>query len=889
MKLDLRWFILNLGLTLLLFAPTTLAQIRLPALISDGMVLQRDVNLKIWGWASPNERIKLSLEKEVFKTKADDKGKWQINLPARTAGGPFTITLKGKNQITINNVLFGDVWFCSGQSNMVHYMDLHNVTYAKDIATANYPNIRHFAIPRATDLNGPLDDFGNASWKICTPENVGRFSAVAYFFALQIYEKQQVPIGLINASVGGTPIEAWTSEKGLRNFADLQATILKNKDTTYINSFKRRTGNVGKMLIKDKGLTGPKTWFDEQYEPKGWKAINVPGYWEDQGIKDLNGVVWYRRVIDLPARMAGKAARVFLGRIVDANVMYINGKQVGATTYQYPQRRYKVPENLLKAGKNVLVVKVSNFNGKGGFIPDKPYCLFAGKDTVDLKGTWQYKVGEVFVPQARTGLRSFSAQNQASALYNAMVAPAINYAIKGILWYQGESNSGRPESYAQLQMAQIEDWRDQWGLGNLPFLYVQLPNFMDANYLPSESNWAELRQAQLQALSVPNTAMAVGIDLGEWNDIHPDNKKDVGDRLALAARSLVYGEAIVSSGPLFQSASRSGNKVILSFTHTGTGLMSRDGEDLREFALAGADKKFSWATAKIVGDKIEVWNDDILAPHYVRYAWADNPDVNFYNKEELPASPFQAAIDNNPQPLWHGKKAAVVLTYDDALNVHLDHAIPDLEARGLKGSFYLSGFFPGSKNRIEDWKKAARSGHELGNHTLYHPCDASLPGRSWVSPEKDLSQYSTQKIVQEIKMANVFLEALDGKKERTFAYTCGDTQTGEGSFTAAIKDDFVAARGVRKRLNLIGNINLQDIDCYVVNGESGEQLIEWVKEAQKQNALLTILFHGVGGEHNLNVSLKAHRALLDYLQKNSDDIWTTTLLEAAKHVKKHQE
>ncbi|UZD23840.1 polysaccharide deacetylase family protein [Algoriphagus halophytocola] len=249
----------------------------------------------------------------------------------------------------------------------------------------------------------------------------------------------------------------------------------------------------------------------------------------------------------------------------------------------------------------------------------------------------------------------------------------------------------------------------------------------------------------------------------------------------------------------------------------------------------------------------------------------------------------QTSPSDHSTEIWQGKQAAVVLTYDDALNVHLDHVVPDLEVRGLKGTFYLSAFFPGSKNRIQDWKKAGALGHELGNHTLYHPCDASLPGREWVSPDNDLHQYTTDQILKEIRMTNVFLESLDGQKERTFAYTCGDTATGEGSFVAAIQDDFVASRGVRGAMNRIGNINLSNVDSYGINGQTGEELIALVKEAQEKQALITFLFHGVGGEHSLNVSLEAHRELLDYLEANKDLIWTTTMLEAARHVKEHQQ
>jgi sialate O-acetylesterase len=306
----------------------------------------------------------------------------------------------------------------------------------------------------------------------------------------------------------------------------------------------------------------------------------------------------------------------------------------------YPQRRYTVAADVLKEGKNVIVIKVTNNAGKGGFVPDKPYCLFTGHDTIDLKGYWQYKVGEVFIP-GPIGPTAIAVQNQPAALYNAMVAPAINYTIKGFLWYQGESNSGRGAEYTKLQPAQIIDWRNKWKQGDLPFLYVQLPNFMDANYLPSESQWAELREAQLKSLSVTNTGMAVAIDLGEWNDIHPDNKKAVGDRLALLADKIVYGKEIVYSGPVFKSAAIEGSKIVISFTNTGSGLIANDGEELREFAIAGADKKFVWAKATIDGNKIIVSNDNVANPLYVRYAWADNPDVNFYNKEGLPASPFR--------------------------------------------------------------------------------------------------------------------------------------------------------------------------------------------------------------------------------------------------------
>jgi len=614
------------------------------------MVLQRDTRLTIWGWAKAGERITVRFRNKTYKTQTNSEGTWQVTLPPAPAGGPYSMEVAGgTSRLTVNDILLGDVWLCSGQSNMVHQLNIHDVTYANEIAEANFPKIRQFWVPTLTDLQGPQRDFPQGQWKAAVGEDVRPFSAVAYFFAKTIHQRYKVPIGIINASVGGTPIEAWISEAGLKEIPSQKALIEKNKDTTYINGLARRAAAVPRPTPPvDLGMTGSTKWSDPAYAPKGWRPINVPGYWEDQGIRDLNGVVWYRREVEIPASMAGKAARVFLGRIVDADELYINGKLVGRTTYQYPQRRYAVPADVLKPGKNTFVVRVTNMAGKGGFVPDKPYCIFAGADTVDLKGTWQYKVGTAYRPVARGNTAggspagAINAQNQPTALYNAMIAPAVEYAIKGVCWYQGESNAGRPQEYETLQRALISDWRNRFSQPALPFLYVQLPGFMDYNYQPGESSWAVLREAQLKALSVPNTAMAVAIDLGEWNDIHPDNKKDVGERLALAAMNVAYKENQVYSGPLFQSATVDGNKIVISFTNVGSGLVASDGEELGEFAIAGSDKKFVWAKARIEGDKVVVWSDEVTAPQYVRYAWADNPvHPNLYNKEGLPASPFR--------------------------------------------------------------------------------------------------------------------------------------------------------------------------------------------------------------------------------------------------------
>ncbi|GGD75654.1 9-O-acetylesterase [Maribacter cobaltidurans] len=627
------------------------AQIKLPRLISDGLVLQRNAEVPIWGWAGANENITVSFNGKKYKTKSDKDGIWRVTLRKTKAGGPYNMLISGKdNTVEVKDILIGDVWFCNGQSNMVHQLDIHDVPYEKEIKNANNPYIRHFKIPTTTSVSGPKEDLKGGEWIKAVGEEVRPFSAVAYFFAKKIYEQYKIPIGLVNASVGGTPIEAWIPEEGYTDFPDILKIIEENKDTALVNSLMENRPDLNReSKVLDKGLTGDLKWYDVNFEPKEWRRINIPGYWEDQGARDLNGVVWYRREIEIPESMVGKKSRVFLGRIVDADELYINGVLVGNKTYQYPQRRYAVPDTLLKAGKNTFVVRVTNTQGKGGFVPDKPYYIFTEKDTVDLKGYWQYKVGEVYKPfdfSSENGnqptQRRINPQNEPTSLYNAMVAPYKDFPMKGVLWYQGESNTEQPEIYDDYLHALVKGLRTVFNDSELPFIYAQLPNFMDVTYLPTESNWAELRQSQLNALDIPNTAMTVNIELGEWNDIHPDNKKDVGERMALAALHLAYGQDLVYSGPIFKDYEMKGDKIIVSFEHVGSGLVTDDGEPLSEFAIAGEDKEFVWAQAKIEGDHVVVWSEEVPNPKFVRYAWADNPDnPNLYNKDGLPASPFE--------------------------------------------------------------------------------------------------------------------------------------------------------------------------------------------------------------------------------------------------------
>jgi len=630
---------------LLLLSGTAFCRVRLPRLISDGMVLQRGDSAKIWGWAAKGEKLTITFNGKKYTETAGKDGKWAVMLSELEAGGPYEIHITGSNSITLKDILIGEVWVCSGQSNMDLPMSRVEERYTDVIANSDNPAIRRFFVSKKCDFNTPQEDLESGFWEPANPESVLRFTATGYFFAKSLYEKYKVPIGLIHASVGGSPAEAWLSEDTLKKFPTHLETAIKFKDSKYLNRIANHDKAVSDawyslLRQKDKGLMdGQKPWFNPACDDSDWATMNVPGYWADGPLGNVNGVVWFRKEIDVPASMTGMPAKLLLGRVVDSDKTYVNGKFVGSVSYQYPPRKYDLPENLLKPGKNIIVVRVVNNTGRGGFIPDKPYQLSAAGHTIDLKGPWKYKLAATMEPLPPKTFIEW----QPLGLYNGMIAPLLNYTIKGVIWYQGESNTARPREYQKLFPALIADWRRQWNQEDFPFLYVQLANYMQAKDQPYRSNWAELREAQLKTLSVPNTAMAVAIDIGEWNDVHPLNKEDVGKRLALGAQKVAYGDkSVVYSGPVYKSMKIEGNRIALSFTHIGSGLTAKGGGDLKSFAIAGADKKFIWANAKIEGDKVIVWNDDITNPVAVRYAWADNPEgANLYNKEGLPASPFR--------------------------------------------------------------------------------------------------------------------------------------------------------------------------------------------------------------------------------------------------------
>jgi len=628
------------------------AQVKVPRLVSDGMVLQREIPIHIWGWASPGEKVTVKFGGETVSGETNDRGKWQVTLSPKKAGGPFVMDINGINHIWLKNIMVGEVWVCGGQSNMELPMERVKEKYPDVIAHSENVAIRQFRVPLRYDFNGPRENLSGGRWESANPETVLSFSAVAYFFARSINERYHVPVGLINTAVGGTPAEAWLSADALRLFPEYAADAARYADTSNINKIiegdrKADESWYSRVWNEDKGMHGDKPWYDPSNPASGdWKPIEVPGYWADQGAGNINGVVWYRRDIDVPASMAGQPAKLLLGRIVDRDSVYVNGRLVGTIGYQYPPRRYEVPAGVLQSGKNTIVVRVINSAGKGGFVPDKPYRLVGAKDTVDLKGQWTYRVGMVSGPlQPQTFI-----QYKPMGVFNGMIAPLTDYTIRGVIWYQGESDVEKAAEYQASFSAVIADWRRHWNEEPLPFIFVQLAGYGPAVEKPQESKQAELREAQRMTLSVPRTGMAVAMDLGEWNDLHPLNKEDVGKRLALSAGHVAYGDNdMIWTGPQYHSMKVKGEKVHVVFNDAESGLIVKGGGELHGFAVAGVDGRWETAKAVIEGKNVVIaWSDAVPNPVAVRYAWADNPQgANLYNRDilfhdGLPAPSFAA-------------------------------------------------------------------------------------------------------------------------------------------------------------------------------------------------------------------------------------------------------
>lgn len=609
-------------------------------LFSDGMVFQRGQSDPVWGWTTPGATVRISVAGKDARAVAGADGAWMAKLPPLPTGGPYTLRVAGPQTVTLADVQVGDVWVCSGQSNME--FGIGNTTNAEqEIAAANYPKIRLFMVQHNVKTD-PQATAPIAPWVACTPQSVRQggwngFSAVGYFFGRELYQNQHVPIGLIETDWGGTPAEAWTSGPALAKMPDFQAAVaqLTNQGGMASSHAQQMSAWYAK---NDSGLAAK--WSAPATADSNWPTMTLPVLFQDAGLPELssfNGVIWFRKTVDLPADAAGKdGALHFLAD--DNDTAWVNGVQVGATEGYNVPRAYHIPAGVLKAGPNTVAVRVLDTGGKGGIYGDPAGLSLevTGGQALSLVGTWRYQAG-ISLARATPLPRGSVDQNTPTTLFNGMVNPLIPFGIKGALWYQGEANAGRAYQYRTLLPTMIGDWRARWGEGNFPFYIVQL-----ANWAPGGESWAELREAQwMTAKNVPNAGIATAIDIGDTSDIHPKNKQEVGRRLALVAEAQAFGEKVEDSGPLYKAMTASGGAIRLTFTHLVGGLTGKADAPLAGFTIAGADKKFVPADAHIDGDAVVVSSAQVAAPVAVRYAWAADPAISLYNKAGLPALPFR--------------------------------------------------------------------------------------------------------------------------------------------------------------------------------------------------------------------------------------------------------
>ena len=631
-------------LSLIILSTAVKSEVKLPRFVSDGMILQRDQTVPIWGWGDAGEKITIIFDGKTYTTQTGADLKWKVYLNTQPAGGPFIMEIKGNNTITLKDILFGDVWLCSGQSNMEAVMARPNIKafYGAEIEKSENSFIRQFTVKRKMAFK-PTDDVeSDKGWVSANPETVLNFSAVAYFFAKDLYEKYKIPIGLINSSVGGTPAQSWVNSESLAAFPSYynQANLFKNDaELDKILLFHKNKIEAWKESVRtgDKGIL--EQWYNTPYEPStSWTLINTPSNWSKQFPKPKYGVVWFKTEVNIPANLIGKEADLFLGFMKTEDETYVNGKKIGSINSGYTLRNYKVEAGALKEGKNVITIRITSPSNGVSFENNKSYKLQFDSDSIELKDKWMYRVG--IEKEAVPNGNGLSAHTP-TAYYYPMIKPLAGYGIKGVIWYQGESNAAKPQEYQPLFSSLISLWRKDWENPKLPFIYVQLANYSPPKNEPAISNLSLIREAQTQTLSMPFTGMAVTHDIGEKNEIHPRNKQDVGKRLALAAQKIAYHEHIVYSGPTYKSVNIVGNKAYLKFDNIGSGLKST-GEKLNYFTISSDGKNFIKAQAAIKGNKVVVWNDKITQPIAVHYAWADNPDgANLYNKEGLPASSFR--------------------------------------------------------------------------------------------------------------------------------------------------------------------------------------------------------------------------------------------------------
>lgn len=630
------------GLLIFLFLSISVyAQVSLPHVFSDHMVLQREKPIPVWGWATPGANLTISFAGQKVSTVAGEDGKWMVHFTKIYAGGPYEMKVyEGENKeesIIFKDVLVGDVWFASGQSNMewqVQQADGADL----EIPNAFNPQIRLFNVPHNISID-PLDNTMKTEWKVCDSTSVKEASAVAYYFAKKLQHTTNIPIGILQSSWGGTPVEAWTSREMLLTEPLMRNKVLQNDTVTEAHFVKDSLDLVKFWDI----VYNPKNGLDtiipnSVFNDDEWRTVTLPGNVSEWEPEFYEGMIWLRKTIELDVQFVGKELTLNLGHPEMNYSLYFNGAEICKTQWNANLTHdYKIPAALVQKGKNTIALRMAALWGGGGINPPaEEIYLTNGADKINLKGEWKYKKDlEPAIPL----IHNF--HYYPSYLYNAMINPVVPYGLAGFIWYQGEANENMAYDYRKLLPLMINDWRIRWQQGFLPFLWVQLPNYMEKDSEPADGKWAVMRESQTKTLQLPNTGMACIIELGETNNIHPTNKTDVGNRLAAVAQKLVYNMDVQASGPVMKDYTVEGNEIRIQFTEIAKGLTTSDGEAVTGFAVAGEDQKFYWADAKIVGEEIVVSAKEVENPVAVRYAWANNPDCNLVNSAGLPALPFR--------------------------------------------------------------------------------------------------------------------------------------------------------------------------------------------------------------------------------------------------------
>ncbi len=607
-------------------------------IFGDNMVLQRGKTNTIWGWSDPGDKVQVEIAGQHASSVAGADGQWQLEIQPPPSGGPYTLTIKGHQTVEFQNVLVGDVWLCGGQSNM--QVSLRSARNGEEeINRANYPEIRFFTVAAHPAYHYTYVPQG--SWKVVTPETSDRVSAVAYYFARKVQQELHIPIGLVVDALGGTPAEAWTSAAALRSLKDFDVPLAELEKRAAAGAPEYGNYVMHWYDQYDIGLKGK--WADPDLDDSAWSSVEIPGGFSELGVPDTPAVVWFRKEIVLPDPLPVGKVSLFLGSIERMDTAYINGTEVGASAWVANPRVYLVRDGVLKPGKNILTVRVFKTKPQGGFLgmSDELHLTLGDKMSIPLAGKWKGRLSVDARPPQSMPIAFENWPVMPSVLYEGMLAPVAPLSITGVLWYQGEQNSDRGFQYRRLLPVMIADWRKLFGQGDFPFYIVSLPAFQHRSQTPTDDAWAETRESQaLAAASVPNSCLAVTIDTGDPDNIHPKDKRPVGERLALCALAKHYGKNVAYSGPALASVERLPGSIRLRFANTDGGLLMQ-GAKLEEFEIAGEDRKWYWADAQIEGNTVVVSSPAVPNPKEVRYAWQSNPAATLFNGAGLPAVPFR--------------------------------------------------------------------------------------------------------------------------------------------------------------------------------------------------------------------------------------------------------